>query len=423
MNEHGAQRQRPLWMQNRADTLRLQAWTAPELLFYFAFFMFVLKYTFDYSSLLSRNEFLNSLLAGLCVAAAIAKIALQRYTVRRLALTFALCAVVGYSSYISVNNLFLYGFLLIMAVQDVDIDRLIKVSFSTKIASIASHVLIYIAVFVTDQESINFVFRGGGSGTPRHFFFMGHANTFSAFLLWASIDYIFINYKKLNALHLAVIWIVNLSFYMFTYTNSALMLLTVVTVFIALDKVGKGVFDKLITATAKYGYAVLAALCAFLTAIYAGLAGAPRNMWDGLDRFLTGRLWYGAYAFDFFGPTFFGRTLSGIPEKIFWQDRWQDAFHTFDSHYLGNLYCYGIINLVLTGLALIVLCRKMETREKIIIIAFSIYAISEAYVTNVAICSALFIVGKYIYSGSPGKTPARNRPWRRARETIESQEA
>jgi len=391
-------------MHGHADTIDLQKWAAHELLFYFAFFMFVLKYTFDYSSILARNELLNSLLAGLCVAASIAKIALQRYTIKRLALTFTLCAVVGYSSYISVNNLFLYSFLLTIAVQDIDIERVIRVSFYTKIASIVFHVLIYIVVFITDQESINFVFRGGSSGVPRHFFFMGHANTFSAFLLWSSIDYIFLNYKKLNVFHLAVIWIVNLSFYAFTFTNTALLLLGAVTVLVALDKLGKGVFDKMITVTAKYGYTVFAALCAFLTAIYASLDGALRTMWDAFDRFMTGRLWYGAYAFDFFGPTFFGRTLSGIPEKIFWQNRWQDAFYTFDSHYLGNLYCYGIINLVLTGLALIILCRKMETREKIIIIAFSIYAISEAYVTNVVICSAMFIIGKYIYSGIPEKT-------------------
>jgi len=182
------------------------------------------------------------------------------------------------------------------------------------------------------------------------------------------------------------------------------MLLGVVTVLIALDKLGKGVFDGLITITAKYGYIVFAALCVFLTTVYTRLDGTPRKMWDALDGFLTGRLWYGAYAYDFFGPTFFGRTLSGIPEKIFWQNRWQDAFYTFDSYYLGNLYIYGIINLVLTGIALVAFCRKMDTREKIIIIAFSVYAIMEAYVTNVVVCSALFIIGKYIYSGVRTRT-------------------
>jgi len=404
MNEHGAQKQKPLWMQNRAGTLCLKTWTTQELLFYFAFFMFVLKFSFDYSTILSRNEFLNSLLAGLCVAASVMKIALQRYTAKRLALTVAICAVVVYSSYISVNNLFLYSFLLIIAIQDIDIEKVIRVSFYTKIGSIVFHMLIYIAVFIADHESINFVFRGGSSDIPRHFFFMGHANTFSAFLLWSSIDYIFIHYRKLNIFHLAAIWIVNLSFYAFTYTNTALMLLCTVTALIALDKLGRGIFDGLITALAKYGYTVFAAMCAFLTVIYSRLGGTLRTMWDAFDRFMTGRLWYGAYAFDFFGPTFFGRTLSGIPEKIFWQNRWQDAFYTFDSHFLGNLYCYGIFNLVLVGAALIVLCRKMETREKIIIIAFSVYAISEAYVANVVICSAMFIIGKHIYSAIPEYT-------------------
>ena len=403
MKSIGELHPKPLWMYNRDIKVSSAKWTAGELLFFIAFFLLTLKFSFDYTSLITRNESVNSILAALCIAVSATKIALQRYSMMRLALTIAICVIIGYSSFISDNKLFLYSFFLMMAMQDISIDRVVKASLYMKIATMSFHVLIYIVVFATNPESISFVYRGSGSIIPRHTFFMGHANTFSAFLIWACIDFIFIKYKKLKVFHIAIIWVVNIVFHAFTYTNSAIIVLFIITVLIVLDKLGKGFFDSLCTALTKYSYIVFTLATAFLTFIYTRLDAAQRPLWEKLDSFMTGRLWYGAYIYDLFGPTILGRTLSGIPEKIFWQGRWQDLFYTFDSYYIGNLYQYGIINLVLTGIALFIFSKKMETREKIVIIAFSVYAIMEAYVTNVVVCSALFIIGKHIYASAARK--------------------
>lgn len=398
MKSIGELNRKPLWMHKRNLQTNYAKWTANELVFLSAFFLFVLKFSFDSSSLVARNELINSSLAALCIAASLTKIALQRYTMTRLVFTIAICAVVGYSCLISINNLFLYSFLLMIAMQDINVDKLVKASLNMKIVLLSFHVLVYIMVFMTNPESISFVYRGGDSAVPRHTFFMGHANTFSAFLVWACIDYIFLKYDDLKVIHIAVIWVINLLFHAFTHTNSAIIVLIIVTVLIALDKIGKGYFDSMFTLLAKYCYIGFTLLFVFLTIIYTRLSPALRLLWEKLDSIMTGRLWYGAYSYDFFGLTVLGRTLRGIPEKIFWQGRWQDIFYTFDSHYVANLYQYGIINLVLIASALFVLSKKMETRDKVIIIAFSTYALMEAYVVNVVICSALFIVGKYIYT-------------------------
>jgi hypothetical protein len=113
---------------------------------------------------------------------------------------------------------------------------------------------------------------------------------------------------------------------------------------------------------------------------------------------MTGRLWFGAYSYDLFGFTFLGRNFDlYVPRKIFWDGRWGDYFIPFDNYYIGNLYHYGIINLVVTALALLLLTKRMENREKIIIVAFSFYGIMENYIINIAICFVLLIIGKYIY--------------------------
>lgn len=383
-------------MRGRAKAAISRKGTIGELLFFLAFFFFILKYTFDITTLMQRPEMINSLLVGLCIACSMAKIMLQRYMLLRLVLTIAICAVISFSSWIGFNYLFLLGFLLILGMQDIDLEKVVRFSFRAKIISIGIHVLIYIPMYFLNPASIDFVYRGGASIVPRHYFFMGHANTFSAFLIWTCFDYIFINYKKLRVLHMAIIWLITLVSYSFAYTNTSLIVLAIATVLITLDKLFNNVPDKLFTFLAKYVYLFSAVFFPFLIVIYTRLDSELKELWHLLDDFFTGRLWLGAYAYYDQGPTFFGRAYTE-PKKVFWEGRWFDTLTIFDNHYIGNFLLFGIIHSVMTALVFIILARRMENREKIIIIAFSFYCIMDAQVMILVICSALFIIGKYLY--------------------------
>ena len=390
-------KEKPLWAHERAETQAAQGQriNLGELLFFASFFAFFLKYTMDISGIITRDETLNSALVGFSIICSVTKILTQRYTPLRFALTMSACAVIGYSSLISINYLFLLGFLLIMGMQDIDFLKIIKIVFWGKTINMSAHVLCYIYVYNTNPSAITFSFRAG-TGLPRHFFFMGHANTFSAFLVWTCIEYIFINYSRLRARHLAAIWLINIFFYMFTDSNSGITVLSIVTALIALDKSSKGFFDKPLAFFAKYAYTFLAVFFPFTAAVYTMLDGRLKELWHILDGFLTGRMWYGAYAYYRHGPTLGGRP-DMAPENIFWSGRWFDTMTIFDNYYLGNFLSYGYIHLIITALAFIILCGKMENREKIIIIAFILYGIMESYVTNISICFALIIIGKYLY--------------------------
>jgi hypothetical protein len=240
------------------------------------------------------------------------------------------------------------------------------------------------------------VYRGGTSTVPRHYFLMGHANTFSGFLIWASFEYIFINYKKLSVFNMAVIWLVNITFYSFTYTNTGLIVLTIVSVLIVIDKLGKGLFDKLFTFLARYVYIFCAVFFPFLAVIYTELDGTLKEMWHIVDNYLTGRIWYGAYVYDEYGYTILGvRDMS--PRVVLWQGRWFRTMTIFDNYYLGNFLSYGLINTAITIIALFAFGGKMENKEKIFITIFAFYGIMSSNATNLVSCFALFIIGKYLY--------------------------
>jgi len=174
------------------------------------------------------------------------------------------------------------------------------------------------------------------------------------------------------------------------------MVLLIVTTVIGIDKIGKKIFNKIINLLAKYSYLFFSLLFAFLTVIYTQLSGTARHIWEVFDKFMTGRMWPGAFTYEKYGFTLFGRKLK--PAGVFyWQGGWRDAFLPFDNYYLGNLYNYGIIHLVVIALTMIILCGKMESRDKIMVIAFSFYGIMQKDIVIVAVCFVLFIIGKYLY--------------------------
>jgi len=364
------------------------------MLFFVALFLFYVKYTFDCSGLLFKNAYINSALVGLSVALPMIKIVMQRYTPARLIITAVITAAVCASCLAGGNYLFLNGFIFILAMQDVDLNKLVRFGFRYKTAMISIHVLCYIFVYFTNPSSINYVYRIGGA--PRHYFFIGHANMFTAFLVWTTFEYVFLNYEKIKWYNIFIIWAINLLFYNFTDSNTGMAVLAVFTALVVLDKFAKEIFNKISAVLAKYIYLVCSLFFSWIAIIYTRLGPSQKTIWYRIDRFFTGRLWYGAYTYETYGVTFFGRILS-TPDKIFWENRWMDGFMVFDNHYHGNLFGLGIIHLILVSLILLIYGKKMDAKERIIVICFSLYGAMEAYITNVFICFALLIIGKYIY--------------------------
>jgi len=396
----------PLWDVNGVSPTITRKSVLGELIVLSAFFLYCVKYSFDSSAILVRNESVNSILLVISVGLPVLKIVfLQRYSLLRIIVTAVAAVAVCLSCLLGGNFLFLNGFLFILAMQDIDFDKVVRLGFWFMDVSLGVRVLWYIVLYITSPESIDFIYRTAGE--PRHYFLLGHPNMFMAMLVWSCFEFIYLNYNRVHVRHFVVMWVVNLAFYVYTDSNTGLVVLAVVSLLVTLDKKGRGYFDKLLKTLAKYTYAFCATLFSMLAIVYTWLAPAQRAVWLEVDALLTGRMWYGAYAFDQYGVTLMGRQID-FPTKIFWADRWFDGFAYFDNYYHGNLFLFGIIHLALTALVFIVLAGKMETRDKIIVDAFSLYGGMESYVTNVLICFALLVVGKYLYL--PSKKPDAGGP-------------
>ena len=372
-----------------------------EPMYLSAFILLCVKITSDCSELFKLNDLADKMLVGVIVTLLCVKIVSQRYTPVRLLITVAVCVIISASCLIGGYSTFLLGFLFVVAMQDVSFEKIIKINYRFKTVFILFHVVIYIVVYMINPAAINFVYRS--LETPRHYFYIGHANMFTAFLVWTCIEYIYLHYDKIKPAHFVIMWIINIIFYIYTDSNTGIVILAFLTLIVAYEKSGAKSVDRALTVLAKYIYTFIALLCTFLAIYYTRLGPAMKNVWLAVDDALTGRIKYGAYVYDVFGVTLMGRKLN-IPEKIFWDGRWFDKFYYFDNYYHGNLLQFGIIHILVPAVAFAFIGSKLENREKIIIIVFSFYGIMEKYVINVFICFAFLIIGKYLYQKN--KKPA-----------------
>ncbi|MCL2425495.1 MAG: hypothetical protein FWD05_04065 [Oscillospiraceae bacterium] len=387
----------PLWARGRTEkVVQPRKGELGQFFFFAAFLIFGIRFFIDSSQLFPvRPELLNSILVVVSISCAVAKIAMQNYTLRRLIFTIIVSVILGYSALISTNFIFLQSFLLIIAMQDIELKSVVRFGFWFKLICVSIHVIVYIIVYNTNPEVITFAYRGG-VGDSRHQFFMGHTNTFMALLIWTCLEFVYLKYKKINVLHFAAIWIIFLIFFNFTRTFTALFLLIAASILVAFDKLGKEFYSKILTFLAKYLYIFLAVVFILMVVLYTQLSGTILTMWHNLDDFFTGRLWFGAFTYYNFGPTLFGRPDMS-PRNVFWAGRYFETMTIFDNYYLGNFLSYGIINAIATIVAIFILVGKMDNRDKIMIILFALFGIMGSEVTNIAVCFVLLIIGKYLY--------------------------
>ena len=366
-----------------------------DALYIAAFEMIMLKHMLDISALFSAPYALDRTLIALFFVFVITKIILQKYSLKSLCLLGILSIIVLSSNMNGKFYTFIYGYFLVIAVQGIDFSRFIKVSCYSKTVIILLHVIAYIV------STVLF----GVSGTVlrddriRHAFFIGHPNAFTFVFTWTLFEYIFVYYENMRFIHfIPFLTLVGLSYH-FTDSNSGVMVFSVVFLLVLCDKYLKKAFEVISAVTVRFGHTVLSILFLVFACIYPMLTGAARELWLTIDTFFNGRTHFGAYAISQFGITFFGRKLR-LPEKVYWLGFWLDNSGAvpFDNYYLGHYMAFGFLNLLLISFAFFIFCKRMENKEKIIIIAFILYGAMEAYAATVAYCFALLIIGKCIFN-------------------------
>ena len=135
--------------------------------------------------------------------------------------------------------------------------------------------------------------------------------------------------------------------------------------------------------------------------IYTKISGGLLIAYKNFDKALTGRLMYGACAYDMRGFSIIGKQLI-FPRKFFWFDRWMDGM-VFDNSYIWLFVSYGVVFMVLICVGLFAIRKRLTTLEAIMIISYCLYGVMENYILNSVLCFPILFVGKYIFAGNKKK--------------------
>lgn len=321
------------------------------------------------------------------------KISTQRFKAWQICLMVPLIVLCVYSCEVMKFFYLIFTIFSICGLQDVDLTVTMKKSAKLKLILLSFHAVIYFACIVVAPSMVSYSYREGGGA--RYNFFLGHANTFSMYVLWAILELWFAYYKELNITKIWLLWLVLYITYLYTDSNTGMIVGTTCAVLMSLTKLFKDKQFKIYNFFAGYLFTILSILFITTSVIYTNISGALLDFYKEFDKALTGRLMYGACAYDMKGFSILGKQLS-FPVKFFWFDRWMDAM-IFDNSYIWLFVSYGIVFMILIAVGFWAIRKRLNTIEAIMVISYCLYGVMENYILNSVLCFPILFIGKYIF--------------------------
>lgn len=376
-----------------------------QTLFTLAMADLVVKNITDSTALFVKPVWVDNLMVIIFLALIGIKLFTQKYTYIQLAGYFVLWLVVIYTCKTCYYYFLLFTALTVCAMQDIRLARTLLVTSQVRAGLMLIHVLVYVKDLIVQPWVVPYVYR---NGIRRMTFYQGHPNTFSMYVCWAILEYIYARYEKMNGWRLALLWLINYAVYLCCNSNSSLIVMTLVCGMVFIEKSSHGlikkIFDAITGILARYLYTFL---FVFIVTIIVGYAnGKFTSVFETLNKMFTGRLLFGAVAYDEKGFSLIGKLVE-FPEKQYWNGHWIDGM-IFDNSYIWLFISYGVVYLILISLAFIVYSRYMTNLEKIYVVAYALYTLMEIYVINTALVFPLLIVGYYMTNAEARRRKAKN---------------
>ena len=360
-------------------------------LFTAAMVVLAVKNVTDSSVIMQKPVLLDNALIMLFMALIGIKLMTQRYTWKKLMFSVVLVCICIYTCVTCSYFYLFFTSLSICAMQGIDLKKTLKYTSYTKMLLLFIHVMVYVHDLFLKPWKVTFSYRTGGD--PRMTFYQGHANTFAMYICWTSLEFLYAHEEKLRWWHIVLVWFVNFIFYNFCDSNTSFIVSTLTCLLLIAKKGLKdriaSVYESVISFVSKYLYAFLSIF--FVGIIIGYVNGLYDELFNTLNKFFTGRLLYGAVAYDLKGMSWFGKQV-WFDDKIYWRGNWIDSM-IFDNCFIWMFISYGVFYLALISIAFIYYNKQLSLVDKIFILVYTLYTIMEAYVMNAAICFPLLLIG------------------------------
>lgn len=369
-----------------------------QQLYTLAFMDLSVKNILDSSALFRRPEWLDTFFLLFFFACIGWKMLLQRYTLKSLAITGMFGVLFAYVSFKMSYFFLLFTFCGIAGCQNIDLKKTLRYTSMTKIFMLLIHVIPYIVTALITPDQINFFYR---NGVRRQAFYIGHPNTFSMYVGWAALEFIYAYYTSLKKKHLVLIWCIIYAVYQFTDSNTSIMVGTLCIALFLLERSYPEKMARVLTPLARYSFAFFSIFFTVITVWFTRMPAALKTLYMQLNNFFTGRLIFGSYTYEKFGIAWLGNKSVHLSETTYFEGVWVDSL-VFDNAYIYLLVYYGAVFLPVFSIAFILIGADKEHNparnvDKILILAYAMFAIMENYIINAVLCFPALFIGKYLF--------------------------
>ena len=356
-----------------------------EKIYFVGIIILCIKFFTEKSSFIKINDMPIAAALAICF---FVKLIFQNYTNKQLIITIISGIISFWVSIITHEFIALYVFLVIFASKNIDIKKIIKISFCSITVLLSIHVIKYIIDgFISE---IPIIYRN--TGEPRYTFYMYHPNIVAGLILWLVSQYAYLKYDNLKIRHLIAFLAIFIGTYLLTLSRTTLIASIALIVLLVLSKNIK--LSKIITYFSKIIFIVAIVFTIGISYIYRW--NKDSFILQKIETALSGRVSLLSIAIDEYGVSLFPRDLD-LTKEVKW-DFGGTAELYLDSIYSRSYIKYGLLYLIWLIYLFTNLNSKNEKKNAIFIILFAIIGITERYIMYPVIGFPLLFFGDYLWS-------------------------
>ena len=331
------------------------------------------------------NRLMKPLVLGIVSFLSILKIIIcDKYRTLQFIFIIILTIFISIVAYNSNNyNLIFFEFLII-ASKGVDFKKIVQIDLIIRI------ICIIILCILCSENLIN-NYTAIINGNIKQAFGWLHPNTFGAVASIAILEYIYLNWEKLNLTKVLFAFVMICIVYLVSASRTNVYLISVIVIFSYFMKHFKRIRESnIIRKSCIYIYPIIAAISFFIVYLYKN----NNNLGIILNEILTGRLYLANLFLDKYGLSLLGQPLNIITTR--------QALLTgttasvLDMAYVRLIIQYGILYFIL----FIILNTKIQKNlvrnnkypELMLIMYFAIIGLAENTVLNLYMNISLFLI-------------------------------
>lgn len=341
-----------------------------------AFIVLIVKVMATASRIMPWNSYLDNLCIVFAVGVMLAKICTLTFEFKKLIMLAAAALLTLYTCVALKQYDIFITVIVICLVMNEDLDEYITLMLKTQAIIIIGHIIVSGSRSLIGEGADYWRMTGDRLRFNGGFV---HANVLSCYIMSCTLMFAWKRFGRITANQFAWMLCITVLAYIASRSRTGLMLNLFTLLIILLAQKENQLAVKGTNALLPPLFPALTALFFLMQKWYV----AGNRVAVILDKLLTGRIKYAAYAYIRSGVTWLPRYLdyadSGV---VSWTEEWNLNTFTFDSMYSFLFIQMGIVWVGLISLLIAVVCRKFDFKNKLFILIWVLYAIVEVHGLN-----------------------------------------